>query len=136
MLAGLTEPYGTRPLLLLSHVLRAERVWLGRIRGTPEAGLPLWETDTPEACRERLDANTAAFAELSGLEADAPENVVTYTNTKGTPYRTPLNDILEHVFNHGTHHRGQIALLVREAGQTPLALDYIAFAREQGRNPQ
>ena len=130
-LPSLPETYQIRPLLLLSHVLRAERIWLGRMGGTPEAGLPLWETDTLGGCRERLEANTADFSRLlSSVHTGALEHDVTYQNTSGTPYRTPLGEMLEHVFNHGTHHRGQIALLIREAGRTPLPLDYIAFARK------
>lgn len=129
-LAGLSETYQVRPLLLLSHVLRAERIWLGRIGGTPPVGVPLWETDTLNGCRERIGANTAAFTQLLPANDAALQNVIAYTDMKGTPHRTPLGEMLEHVFNHGTHHRGQIALLVREAGTTPLPLDYIVFVRE------
>ncbi len=130
-LPALSETYQIRPLLLLSHVLRAERIWLGRMGGTPEAGIQLWETDTLDGCREQLEANTADFSRLlSSVGADALEHAAPYQNTSGTPYRTPLTEILEHVFHHGTHHRGQIALLLREAGETPLPLDYIAFVRE------
>lgn len=130
-LPELPETYQIRPLLLLSHVLRAERIWLGRMGRTPEAGMQLWETDTLDGCRERMEANTKDFFRLlSSVPADALEHAVAYQNTSGTPYRTPLTEMLEHVFHHGTHHRGQIALLIREAGRTPLPLDYIAFARE------
>ena len=130
-LPALSEPYQIRPLLLLSHVLRAERIWLGRMGGTPEAGIQLWETDTLDGCRERMEANTEDFSRLlSSVDADALEHAVPYQNSSGTPYRTPLTEMLEHVFHHGTHHRGQIALLIREAGRTPLPLDYIAFARK------
>lgn len=130
-LPALSETYQIRPLLLLSHILRAERIWLGRMGRTPEAGVQLWETDTLDGCRERIKANTADFSRLlSRVDADALENAVAYQNTSGTPYRTPLGEMLEHALNHGTHHRGQIALLIREAGETPPPLDYIVFVRK------
>jgi len=130
MLEVLSDEDVARPLHLLSHLLRAERVWLGRLRGTPDAALPLWETDALGVCRERITANTAAFeAALSDIGAFDPSTTISYTTTQGAPYRTPVRDILSHVFNHSTHHRGQIALLVREAGQTPHPLDYIAYVR-------
>ena len=96
-LPALSETYQIRPLLLLSHVLRAERVWLGRMGGTPEAGIRLWETDTLDGCRERLGANTADFSRLLlTVDKDALEHAVSYQNSSGTPYRTPLREMLEH----------------------------------------
>ena len=114
-------------LRLFSHLLRAEAVWLGRIRGTADAALPIWETDALGVCRERLEANAAAFGET--LPTSDLSRSVNYTNSQGNTYSTAIADILSHVFNHGTHHRGQLALLVREAGNVPAPLDYIAYVR-------
>ncbi len=130
MLAALPETRLPRPLLLFSHLLRAEKVWLDRIQGSEEAKLELWETDTLEGCRERIESNAAVFEVF--LEALGPatlEQPVHYANTKGTLYGTPLSDIFDHIFNHGTHHRGQLALLVRDAGGVPQPLDLIAYLR-------
>ena len=80
-------------------------------------------------CRDRIEANTELFEKV--LAALGPDLLqpVRYTNTEGTPYNTPLAGILDHVFNHSTHHRGQVALLVRDAGQVPEPLDLIAYLR-------
>lgn len=102
-LPTLSEAYQLRPLLLLSHVLRAERIWLGRMGGPPEAGIQLWETDTLDGCRERMGANTADFSRLlSSIGADALEHAVPYQNSSGTPYRTPLTEMLEHTVHSDT----------------------------------
>lgn len=130
MLEALSGAQLPRPLRLFSHLLRAERVWLGRMRGTEDAALPIWETDTLSVCRGRVEANAAAFEGLAASLAPADlSKIVIYTTSQGAEYRTPVGDILSHVFNHSTHHRGQIAFLVREAGRTPLPLDYIAYVR-------
>jgi len=133
MLKTLASEDLSRPLRLFSHLLRAERVWLGRLQGTADAMLPLWETDALSICQEQVEANTVAFEALvSSLTPAALGHRVGYSNTQGTLYTSTLADILSHVFNHGTHHRGQIALLVRDAGQTPLPLDLIAYLRLKG----
>lgn len=130
MLEALADEDLSRPLRLFSHLLRAERVWLGRLQATTDAALPLWEMDTLSVCRERLEANTAVFVKvISSLTAADVSETVLYTTTQGVPYENTPGDIFSHVFNHGTHHRGQIALLVRAAGHVPLALDYIAYLR-------
>ncbi len=130
MLETLADESLPRPLLLFSHLLRAERVWLGRMQRTEDAALPLWETDTLVVCRARVEANTALFeGVISSLTPVGSLRRVGYTNSQGTPYRTAVCDILSHVFNHSTHHRGQIVLLVREAGQVPAPLDLIAYLR-------
>ena len=129
MLAGLSAEHVPRPLLLFSHLLRAEAVWLGRIQGSSDAALALWETDSLTVCRKRVEANTGLFATVLAVEPTALDCAVLYTNTQGTPYSTPLAGILEHVFNHSTHHRAQLSLLVREAGGVPQPLDLIVYFR-------
>ena len=129
MVRTLTKTQAARPLLLLSHLLRAERVWLGRIRGTEEATLMIWETDSLAVCQNRVETNTKLFETVvEELGPDLTQSVH-YTNTKGAPFSTPLSGILNHVFNHSTHHRGQLALLVRDAGHVPEPLDLIAYLR-------
>ena len=128
MVETLSEERAARPLLLLSHLLRAERVWLGRIQSL-DAALELWETDSLTLCRDRIEANTRLFETV--LERLGPDlaQPICYTNTKGVPFNTPLSGILDHTFNHSTYHRGQVALLVRDAGQVPEPLDLIAYLR-------
>ncbi len=121
----------TRAVELFSHLLRAQDVWYGRVEGTDHADLDLWATDALPACADRLNDSARrwqmVFDERTGSDLDQP---VSYTNSKGIAFETPLRDILTHVVNHGTHHRAQIALVLREAGVAPPATDYIFYVRE------
>ena len=113
-------------LRLLSHVVAAERVWLMRIRGEDSANQPIW----PELNLEQVAALAAANAEqYRGALDDDPERVVTYRNSKGTPFSTRLADILTHVSLHGSYHRGQIATALRAGGVEPINTDYITYVR-------
>lgn len=98
MLEVLADEDLSRPLRLFSHLLRAERVWLGRLQATADATLPLWETDALFVCRERLEADAAALEEVvSSLTAAALSETVRYATTQGVPYHTSRQDILSHV---------------------------------------
>jgi uncharacterized damage-inducible protein DinB len=120
-----------RAVMLLSHLLRAQDIWYGRVAGTDHADLDLWTTDPLPACAERLEASTRRWAALLDDHDGALDTPVAYTNSSGTAFETPLRDILLHVVNHGTHHRAQIALLLRGADVAPPATDYIFFRRGQ-----
>ncbi len=121
-----------RAVELFSHLLRAQDMWYGRVEGTEHTSLALWETDDLATCAERLSASSKRWqAVLKREETNALDRVVAYTNTKGTSFETPLRDILTHVVNHGTHHRAQIAAVLRDAGMEPPATDYIFFVRER-----
>ena len=54
---------------------------------------------------------------------------VSYRTMAGTPYVTPLWQIVLHVVNHGSHHRGQITNMLRQLGIKPANLDLIGFYR-------
>jgi uncharacterized damage-inducible protein DinB len=121
-----------RAVELLSHTLRAQDMWYGRIEKTDHATLDLWADEDLGACAERAAASArrwdAVLAERAANDLDQP---IAYTNSKGTHFETPLRDLLSHVVNHGTHHRAQIALVLREAGIAPPATDYIFFVRDE-----
>jgi uncharacterized damage-inducible protein DinB len=52
-----------------------------------------------------------------------------YTNIKGEAFTSKLIDIVSHVSNHHTHHRGQIVRKIRESGLEPPQTDLILFRR-------
>lgn len=116
---------------LFSHLLRAQDVWYGRVEGTEHADLDFWMTESLSACNERLNASTKRWQSvLDDRAEESLDQPIAYTNSKGTHFETPLRDVLTHVVNHGTHHRAQIALVLREADIAPPATDYIFFVRE------
>ena len=115
---------------LLSHLVRAQEVWLGRIQETDAASLPIWEETDIRTSAERAEASTAAWLEfLSGRTSNDFAGDVHYRNSKGQPFTNALREVAAHVINHATHHRAQIALLLRQAGHAPPATDYIFYAR-------
>lgn len=121
-----------RALVLLSHLLAAERVWLSRLRGEADAGIGIWPRLSPEECGELAAENLAGYSRyLEALPEERLNAVVRYRNSAGAEHSTPVVDILTHVFLHGSYHRGQIASVVRGAGAPPPNTDYIAFVRER-----
>jgi uncharacterized damage-inducible protein DinB len=122
-------------LRLLSHLLRAQSIWWGRAVGDEEtAGLELWTTDTLEACAERSARSIDRWTEVIEAAGDLTRTV-RYRNSAGTAFETDLRDIAHHVVNHATHHRAQIARLLREAGEEPPASDYIYYLRSPESSP-
>ena len=126
MLRTMTDP-PPQALDLFAHILAAEHIWLRRIDGVVHL-YDVWQPIGLDECKRLAHANHAGFARVLA-EADRLRPV-TYQNLAGTTYTTPLEDILIHVSHHGMYHRGQVALLVRASGGTPLPTDYIVFQRE------
>lgn len=92
---------------------------------------PLWEPLPVEKLRKILETNIADWLNLLSKKTDADlQEPISYVNTSGVPYTTSLHDILTHVLNHATHHRGQVVVLLREAGIAPPGTDYILYTRE------
>ncbi|MEM1003550.1 MAG: DinB family protein, partial [Bacteroidota bacterium] len=54
---------------------------------------------------------------------------IDYVNSKGNAYGNELKDILFHIINHATHHRGQILVDMRNHKMEPPVLDYIFYKR-------
>jgi uncharacterized damage-inducible protein DinB len=86
--------------------------------------------DRRDLLRARI-AEDARLNEVVGNYTDADRvRPVAYRTTSGKAYHQPLQDILLHLFNHQTHHRGQAhACCSILTGSEPPSLDLLAFQR-------
>jgi uncharacterized damage-inducible protein DinB len=75
-----------------------------------------------------LESNLHTF--IFSLTSSQLERVIKYRNTEGVAFEGPLWPMLQHVVNHGSYHRGQIATLLRQLGSKAISTDLIAFHRE------
>jgi uncharacterized damage-inducible protein DinB len=115
----------------LQHIYRAERAWLSRVTANPNAQAATVEAppDTVflQAVWPQLHAEWNAWAQ----SVDDWDFIQTVRNQKGEESRLPLWQIVLHVINHGSYHRGQVTTMLRQAGITGLqSTDLVAFYRE------
>jgi uncharacterized damage-inducible protein DinB len=116
---------------IMTHIVMTQRLWLIRITGIGEKP-ELWEpVAVPELIRLSSGSTTDWIRYLGSLGDDDLDRLISYHNFKGIPYQNTVRDIAAHVVNHSSHHRGQVNLLIREAGLKPPLVDYIAFARHE-----
>lgn len=114
---------------ILGHILNAHRIWLGRMEGHTEL-LPMpWEPVSShewEVLNKQLYKDTVAYITS---HAGKLMQEISYTTTRGEWYCNTREEILFHVLQHGAYHRGQLALLLRQAGYDPPLTDYIFYKR-------
>jgi uncharacterized damage-inducible protein DinB len=117
----------------LNHLLVTDRIWLKRLTGQGEAPNRL-DAILHDNRQDLLRARIAEDARLTDLvrsytEADLTR-AVAYQTMAGKPYTQPLQELLLHLFNHQTHHRGQAhACCSILTGTEPPTLDLLAFQR-------
>jgi uncharacterized damage-inducible protein DinB len=115
----------------LAHVFAADRVWLGRIQGSPPASFISAEDRQLSALQKEWPALQGRWKQWATPLTDQDVQAkIAYRDLKGNSWEQPLWQILLHVVNHGTHHRGQVSGFLRAMGHNPPPLDLIAFYRE------
>lgn len=98
---------------LLVHMMSAEWIWLRRWQGeSPKAVLNPSDFPTIEILRAYWDGLEAQLHDFVAAQTgESLESIVTYTNTKGRTFSLPLWQLMGHLANHGTHHRGELAAM-------------------------
>jgi uncharacterized damage-inducible protein DinB len=129
----------------LNHLLLADGVWMTRLSGDRErhgardaAGtlIPIRSldqelySDWEQLTRERAAADARIEALIDGLGEAQVAGTYEYKNFAGKPFVEPMWWSLTHVFNHQTHHRGQVTTMLSQAGIDPGVTDLIAFIRD------
>jgi len=112
---------------LYNHILNVHQIWNCRIELNQTPFKSGWEIHLLEEY-SRIDKmnydNSLLILDKHDLNAS-----INYLSAKGEPFVNSVRDILFHIINHSTYHRGQIAADLRSSGLEPVATDYILFKR-------
>src|SRR5207249_358578 len=102
----------------LVHILWAEWIWLMRWKGrSPKSVFDPAEFATVSVLRAKWSEVEREQAEfVAGLRDESLGSVIEYVNTRGETFAYPLWQMLQHVVNHSTYHRGQITMMLRQLG--------------------
>jgi uncharacterized damage-inducible protein DinB len=102
------------------HLYGADLIWLERWKGRSPTRLPGDEFPELAALRpvwDGLERDQQAFVE--SLKPADLERTVAYTNFEGKAFHLPLGPLLQHVANHATHHRSEIATMMTMLSGSP-----------------
>ncbi len=126
------EDPSDRMVALMGHILNAQSIWLKRINREPDLPVP-WRELEVENMPDLDDKNYLKTRQLlDKLESGRDYNlnsVIQYKNSKGLDFKNTIWEILLHIVNHSTYHRGQLAVLLKENNIEPPATDFIFYRR-------
>lgn len=113
-------------LKLINHLINAQQIWNARI--TNEKEFEVWQINN---WNELLNIDNENYSTTLKIIADNNlDNIIEYTNSKGIKFSNKIKDVLFHVINHSTYHRGQIATELKNCGIEPINTDYIFYKRK------
>lgn len=114
------------------HIWFAETGWLSRLNGKA------WEASKVTGF---VGSNKELFSEWQKTSQEFKEFVYTVElekkivfQHKGEEFSIPSREIIQTVCNHGSYHRGQVVMVLRQLGITEITqTDYIEWVREKAR---
>jgi len=134
----LTRDFGTADKTVLGtlvHCFAADRIWMSRVAGDPPAKFIDPERDMHFSVLQHnwppLMQKWQAWA--SALTPEAGEAVIAWKDLKGSSFEMPAWQIVLHLVNHGTHHRGQVSGFLRAMGKVPPPLDLARYYRDSNK---
>jgi uncharacterized damage-inducible protein DinB len=114
---------------ILDHIFTGDMNWLRRFRELCPSDEPL-RSLTPPGCawavrafsqfdeyrRERTGVDAIIEDWIARTDSSHFGGILAYADSRGAPRRYYLRDALDHMFNHQTHHRGQVSHILDDMG--------------------
>lgn len=119
-----------KAMKFLCHILNAQAIWNNRLQDI-STEVEVWKVFEKSELMTLEQEHYQKSLEL--LEKMDLEKMIHYSNTKGEQYKNSVKDILFHIVNHATYHRGQIATEMRKAGLSPIVSDFVYYKHQ---NPE
>jgi uncharacterized damage-inducible protein DinB len=112
---------------LLNHILLADRIWMARFSESEMTSTPPLDTilfdHLLDLRKARVSQDRSIENFMDSLDEDFLNREFRYVNNAGLRCLDPAPLVLAHFFNHQTHHRGQIHVMLASAGVKGLSLD-------------
>lgn len=115
-----------RLIALMSHTINAHQVWNARI--VKKKTLDLHQQHSLQNCMLLDRYNYRETLKI--IDTHTLSEKITYSNSKGFQFINSIEQILFHVSNHFSHHKGQIVADLRQHGISPIVTDYIFYKRQ------
>ena len=119
----------------LAHMYAAEYAWCSRWQGhSPSAFVAADQfPDVPALRAKWHELESDVRAVLDQLGEEGVEKVMEYKMLSGDARQSVFWQMLQHVVNHGSYHRGQVTTMLRQLGAAPPeGMDLITFYRTRG----
>ena len=120
----------------LNHSLLADKIWYGRCINQPFSVSGLGEelSSDRKQLENEIKNQSAKWSEfLQQTDADKLGNNIEYHTTQGREKSLQLANILSHIVNHGTHHRGQVSAALTQFGYSAPEIDLPYFIAAQNQ---
>ncbi len=117
----------------LVHIWAVEWVWLERLEGRSPTSFPDAK-DFPDLASMRgrwAEIEKHWLEHVSRLDENELEEEVDYKTLSFGPSRSPRWQMMQHVVNHSSYHRGQVTTMLRQLGAKGITTDLIFFYRER-----
>ena len=100
------------------HMLDAENIWWQRMKLSERIVVPSesFKGTMKELATTLLQQSKQWEEWISNASDLSLDHVFQYQNNKGEQFKMPIYQMLHHVFNHGTYHRGQLVNMLRQLG--------------------
>ena len=117
----------------LNHLLLTDRIWMKRLTGEgqhPDRLNAIIHDERLQLALARVDEDERIVRYVASLDENAISSAFEYSTTSGKPFKQVRAEVLSHLFNHQTHHRGQAHTIISICtGREPPPLDLLGMQR-------
>ena len=123
----------------LLHMLDAESIWWQRLKLVEQIERPSdhFSGNFSDLQKRLLLQSEQWYDWVANASDNQLQHVFAYQNSKREQFKQPVNEVLLHLFNHGTYHRGQLVTMLRQLGIGKIpATDFIEWTRSKNNKHQ